>query len=143
MEIKEKASLCFCEIRRRHTWAVKSGMLEGRSWDGKARNVPGDKSQDLNWYLVTDMQRNKTQRFLSGDSGASHFLQLYFYVYSKFSMMIIICFNNQGKKQKLFKRIPFKVMDYLDLNSDLQKVPKELQTEFFLSLSLIRRLLKL
>ena len=58
-------------------------------------------------------------------------------------MMIIICFNNQGKKQKLFKRIPFKVMDYLDLNSDLQKVPKELQTEFFLSLSLIRRLLKL
>lgn len=31
-------------------------------------------------------------------------------------------------------------MDYLDLNSDLQKVPKELQTEFFLSLSLIRRL---
>lgn len=118
-------------------------MLEGGSWDGKARNVPGDKSQDLNWYLVTDMQRNKTQRFLSGDSGASHFLQLYFYVYSKFSMMIIICFNNQGKKQKLFKRIPFKVMDYLDLNSDLQKVPKELQTEFFLSLSLIRRLLKL
>ena len=31
-------------------------------------------------------------------------------------------------------------MDYLDLNSDVQKMPKELQTEFFLSLSLIRRL---
>ena len=31
-------------------------------------------------------------------------------------------------------------MDYLDLNSDLQKMPKELQTELFLSLSLIRLL---
>ena len=31
-------------------------------------------------------------------------------------------------------------MDYLGLKSDLQKMPKELQTEFFLSLSLIRRL---